>query len=368
MVMPLWSWVSRCLAFWIKVEPFLGLYLLGFSALLYACLLFRPPGAAFAASPPVLGRSGLRQHPGPETPALALPLPAQLLALVAATLVLGFSLRYLLYEDQWQRREIQAQPFLEHLGYILFLPQLIQLLNLKPSEILRDSQAFPLTLWPAARILLIGMGKFTLFQLHLWLPLGIQEGSPPSFLHAWFQILSHALLWFLWLSAHYDLVIGIVRLFGLELRSNFFFPLLACSPAAFWRRWHVFHHHILRQYLYLPLGGRDRSWLASSACFLASALLLSNPWLCSASWLPPRSFFLQWLPFFMIHAVLLVLSKRLPLFSSQASSGQKIWGWLLTQLGFALSCLILVGTHRFPGDEPSLQTLGPLLKSAFIPF
>jgi alginate O-acetyltransferase complex protein AlgI len=56
--------------------------------------------------------------------------------------------------------------------------------------------------------------------------------------------------------AGYSLIaIGLGRLFGYELMSNFNFPYLAQSFADFWHRWNISLSTWLRDYLYIPLGG-----------------------------------------------------------------------------------------------------------------
>jgi alginate O-acetyltransferase complex protein AlgI len=56
--------------------------------------------------------------------------------------------------------------------------------------------------------------------------------------------------------AGYSLIaIGLARLFGYELMTNFNFPYLSQSFAEFWHRWHISLSTWLRDYLYIPLGG-----------------------------------------------------------------------------------------------------------------
>jgi alginate O-acetyltransferase complex protein AlgI len=56
--------------------------------------------------------------------------------------------------------------------------------------------------------------------------------------------------------AGYSLIaIGLARLFGYSLMTNFNFPYLASSFSEFWRRWHISLSTWLRDYLFIPLGG-----------------------------------------------------------------------------------------------------------------
>lgn len=62
--------------------------------------------------------------------------------------------------------------------------------------------------------------------------------------------------------AGYSLIaIGLGKLFGYRLPTNFNFPYLAASITEFWRRWHISLSSWLRQYLYIPLGGNRKGEL-----------------------------------------------------------------------------------------------------------
>lgn len=56
-------------------------------------------------------------------------------------------------------------------------------------------------------------------------------------------------------SGYSDMALGIAKLFGFELLSNFRFPYFSRDIAEFWRRWHISLSTWFRDYLYIPLGG-----------------------------------------------------------------------------------------------------------------
>lgn len=56
-------------------------------------------------------------------------------------------------------------------------------------------------------------------------------------------------------SGYSDMAIGLSRLFGFDLMTNFRFPYLSRDIAEFWRRWHISLSTWFRDYLYIPLGG-----------------------------------------------------------------------------------------------------------------
>ncbi len=56
-------------------------------------------------------------------------------------------------------------------------------------------------------------------------------------------------------SGYSDIAIGVSKLFGFELMSNFKFPYFSRNISEFWHRWHISLSTWFRDYLYFPLGG-----------------------------------------------------------------------------------------------------------------
>lgn len=55
-----------------------------------------------------------------------------------------------------------------------------------------------------------------------------------------------------------DIVIGVSKLFDIDMRENFQAPYSANTVAEFWRRWHISLTSWFRDYLYIPLGGNRK--------------------------------------------------------------------------------------------------------------
>jgi hypothetical protein len=51
------------------------------------------------------------------------------------------------------------------------------------------------------------------------------------------------------------MAIGIARMFGIRLSTNFRTPYFSRNVAEFWQRWHISLSSWFRDYLYIPLGG-----------------------------------------------------------------------------------------------------------------
>ncbi len=56
-------------------------------------------------------------------------------------------------------------------------------------------------------------------------------------------------------SGYSDIAIGVAKLFGFNLMTNFRTPYFSRDIAEFWRRWHISLSTWFRDYVYIPLGG-----------------------------------------------------------------------------------------------------------------
>jgi alginate O-acetyltransferase complex protein AlgI len=78
------------------------------------------------------------------------------------------------------------------------------------------------------------------------------------------------------------MAVGLGLMLGLRLPQNFNSPYKADGPADFWRRWHISLSTVLRDYLYIPLGG-SRKGVARTYANLITTMLLGGLW-HGASW------------------------------------------------------------------------------------
>jgi len=78
-------------------------------------------------------------------------------------------------------------------------------------------------------------------------------------------------------SGYSDIAIGVSKLFGFELMSNFKFPYFSRNIGEFWRRWHISLSTWFRDYLYIPLGGsQEGKWKSIRNIFII--FLVSGFW------------------------------------------------------------------------------------------
>ena len=84
---------------------------------------------------------------------------------------------------------------------------------------------------------------------------------PLTYAEAWLGALAYSYQLYFDFSGYSDMAVGLGLLFGVALPLNFNSPYRARNIADFWRRWHMSLSLFLRDYLYIPLGGKRRgSW------------------------------------------------------------------------------------------------------------
>ena len=110
-----------------------------------------------------------------------------------------------------------------------------------------------------------------------WSPLAAESGL----ISAWLLVLVSALGIYFDFSGYTDMVIGIAKLFGIQLPPNFNNPFLAKDIQDFWNRWHISLSKWFRVYLFFPLSrkflkqvGIEKKGFAQSAANLITMFLV----------------------------------------------------------------------------------------------
>lgn len=99
---------------------------------------------------------------------------------------------------------------------------------------------------------------------------------------AWLSILGYTYQIYFDFSGYSDMAVGLGLLFGVRLPQNFDSPYKAVDIADFWRRWHISLSSVLRDYLFIPIGG-SRGSLAVTCRNLMITMALGGLW-HGASW------------------------------------------------------------------------------------
>ena len=99
-------------------------------------------------------------------------------------------------------------------------------------------------------------------------------------------------------SGYTDMAIALGRSFNIKLPQNFKNPFTANSLTDFWRRWHITLSTWFRDYLYIPLGGKNTVWFSLIITMTVAGL-----------WHGAATNFVLW-GFF--HGLLLLIEKKNP--------------------------------------------------------
>jgi alginate O-acetyltransferase complex protein AlgI len=181
-------------------------------------------------------------------------------------------------------------------------------------------------------------------------------------LGAWSTALGYAYQLYFDFSGYSDMAVGLGLLFGLRLPKNFDSPYKALDPSDFWRRWHISLSTVLRDYLYIPLGGNRGSALATYRNLMITMVL-------GGLWHGANVTFLIWGAY---HGGLLLLYRRFGgAWDRLPALGRQVAMFLLVVIGWvffrcatldqALNVLHSMFTWR-PGDAqggwPLVAALG----------
>ena len=141
-----------------------------------------------------------------------------------------------------------------------------------------------------------------------------------SFIEAWFSCLSFGTQIYFDFSGYTDMAMGLAFMMGLTLPDNFNAPYKSTSIRDFWRRWHMTLSRLLRDYLYIPLGG-NRHGLKIQITAIMITMLLCGLW-HGAGWM-----FVLWGGW---HGLLLAINA---LWNNKIKSKlPEVLGWFITFL------------------------------------
>ncbi len=101
--------------------------------------------------------------------------------------------------------------------------------------------------------------------------------GPLSFAEGWLAGLGFAMQIYFDFSGYSDIAIGLGLLFGIVIPDNFDAPYRTTCVIDFWRRWHMTLSRMLRDYLYISLGG-SRYGLSRQVAALLVTMLLGGLW------------------------------------------------------------------------------------------
>lgn len=155
-------------------------------------------------------------------------------------------------------------PFSDFALYVSFFPQLVAGPIVRASDfmpqLLKQPQVSRDHLGWGAVLLLVGLFQKVVLADSIFAPISDQLYLAPeeaSAWGAWLGILAFSGQIYCDFAGYSTCAIGLAMLFGFTLPENFRAPFAAIGFSDFWRRWHVSLSTWLRDYLYIPMGGKQ---------------------------------------------------------------------------------------------------------------
>lgn len=102
-------------------------------------------------------------------------------------------------------------------------------------------------------------------------------GVEPSLADAWMGVLCYSFQLFFDFSGYSDMAIGLARMFNITLPINFNSPYKSGSIIDFWKNWHITLSRLLKDYIYIPLGG-SRAGRARQYLNLLIVMFVAGLW------------------------------------------------------------------------------------------
>ncbi len=148
-----------------------------------------------------------------------------------------------------------------------------------------------------------------------------------STMEAWLCALGYTYQLYFDFSGYSDMAVGLGAMFGIRLPQNFNSPYKAVDISDFWARWHISLSTVLRDYLYIPMGGsRQGNWKTIQNLMIT--MLLGGLW-HGAHWT-----FVVWGAY---HGLLLVVTRySRPMLNLWPTAVRKVITFLLVVVGWVL--------------------------------
>lgn len=235
----------------------------------------------------------------------------KLTALVIPIAISFFTFQAISYLLDSYRGTIDKIPILDLAVYLSFFPHLVAGPIVRPMEFVpqMNSEINPRKVEAVKALSLITRGLFKKMIVADYLYTQIVRpvfGNPvkASSLDAISAIYAYSAQIYCDFSGYTDIAIGIALLLGFRFPQNFNKPYTATSIRDFWSRWHMTLSRWLRDYVYIPLGGNQKSFLGKR--FIWMNLILT--FLIGGLWHGSNITFVIW---GLYHGLLLTIERPL---------------------------------------------------------
>ena len=190
--------------------------------------------------------------------------------------------------DIYRNKLSPTKDFISFASFVSFFPQLVagpierasnllpQILKKRDFSYKQGIQGFRLIVWGLFKKVVVA-DKLAPIVENIFSNYQDFEGGT-----LWLGVIYFAFQIYCDFSGYSDIAIGLSKLFGIELMSNFKFPYFSRNIGEFWRRWHISLSTWFRDYLYIPLGGsKEGKWKSIRIIFV---IFLASGFWHGANW------------------------------------------------------------------------------------
>jgi alginate O-acetyltransferase complex protein AlgI len=178
-------------------------------------------------------------------------------------------------------RDPKPRPtFLDYLNFSSFFPQIVagpieKRENLLPQIEHHGFHIHKSNLEAALKWIVLGLAYKLVIADNLGVIPHNFHINPSNPYHIWLEIFTFSMRIYFDFAGYSFIAIGLGLIFGVHLSLNFRCPYWSASVREYWRTWHVTLGSWLREYIYLPLGGRKAGrWMINTLI----VLLVSGIW------------------------------------------------------------------------------------------
>jgi alginate O-acetyltransferase complex protein AlgI len=237
---------------------------------------------------------------------------------------------------------------LDYLNFCSFFPQIVAGPIEKKASLLPQIETVNFRIHranidPALRWIVLGLAYKMVIADNLGVIPHHVQINPSNPYHIWLEIFTFSMRIYFDFAGYSFIAVGLGLILGVRLTLNFRCPYWSASVREYWRTWHVTLGAWLREYIYLPLGGRKPGrWMINTLI----VLLVSGIW-HGAGW-----GFLIW---GLLHGIAIICcspgkEKKLP------------WAvrWFVTFIFITITRLFFMETNNSRLFEKTLTFFNPL--------
>lgn len=180
--------------------------------------------------------------------------------------------------DSLVARKKQPIKFIDYINFVSFFPQVVAGPIERRADLLHQIESFRFKFTVdnfIEGLRWLSLGAFMKFVLADNISAYIDLEKMGNSWTIWFQAFLFTLRIYFDFGGYSFIAVALARFLGIKLIINFLAPYTSQSINEFWRRWHISLSTWFRDYVFLPLMGKNKQW---AAFYLFITFTLSGFW------------------------------------------------------------------------------------------